>query len=358
MADTIAWIEDPDRFADLSDSWERLVGAGAIPFERHAWFEAWRAAFAPEARLAVCTAWRNDELTAALPMIRTRSGLRTMSNVHTPWFRPPARDGRALGKVLEAALLARAPSVELLALEAKGVAISLGARQATAAGRTTLVERQHVSPYVDTRGEFDAWVNQTKRRWHANLPRLRRKMDRDFDAEFVLIEAPSDLDAELERGLRVEASGWKGEQGTAILSRPDTARFYRAVARAFHERGELSLSTIVLDDQAVAFDLCLLANDRLYVLKTGYDEEHRKLSPGLVMRLATIERCFERGLQSQEFLGDEAEWKRKFDTGERRYETLRAYSHGPAGRVLRAYRARARPSLRSLYRKTLGRSRR
>jgi CelD/BcsL family acetyltransferase involved in cellulose biosynthesis len=358
MADTIAWVEDPARFEELAEPWERLLDAEATPFDRHWWFQAWRRAFAPDRKLAVCTAWRDGELSGVLPMVRSRAGLQSMSNLHTPSFRPLARDDEALEAVVGAALRASGPGVELLALAADGSELSIATRQADAAGRAALVDRQHVSPYVDTRGDFEDWKRETKSRWHANVPRLWRKMMRDWDAEFLLLERPHDLDRELERGLRVEASGWKGERGTAILSSPETARFYRDVARALHERGELRMSTILLDGRAVAFDLSLVANNRLYVLKTGYDEEFRKQSPGLVLRMATIERCFEEGLESQEFLGDDAGWKRKFDTGERVYKTLRAYSTGPRGRALRAYRTRARPRLRAAYKKTLGRNRR
>ena len=73
----------------------------------------------------------------------------------------------------------------------------------------------------------------------------------------------------------------------------------------------------MLDGHWAAFDLCLLYGDRLYLLKTGYDERFRRLAPGLVMRLSIVERCFELGIDAHELLGDEAEWKRKFATGER-----------------------------------------
>ena len=72
-----------------------------------------------------------------------------------------------------------------------------------------------------------------------------------------MVEAPTDLEADLTDGFRVEGSGWKGRSGTAIVSAPETETFYRGVARAFQRRNELRLSRIVLDGTTVAFDLCL-----------------------------------------------------------------------------------------------------
>ena len=57
----------------------------------------------------------------------------------------------------------------------------------------------------------------------------------------------------------------------------------------------------------MALDLSLLHNDRLWLLKTGFDESYRRLVPGLVLRLSIIERSFELGLSGHELLGDDSE---------------------------------------------------
>jgi CelD/BcsL family acetyltransferase involved in cellulose biosynthesis len=119
----------------------------------------------------------------------------------------------------------------------------------------------------------------------------------------------------------------------------------------------LRLSRIVIDGQWAAFDLCLLHDSRLYLLKTGYDERFRRLAPGLVMRLSIVERCFELGIAAHELLGDEAEWKRKFATGERAHVGFRAYERGFRGSVSYTYGSTARPLLKRAYAGTLARVR-
>ena len=86
-------------------------------------------------------------------------------------------------------------------------------------------------------------------------------------------------------------------------------------------------------DRLVAFDYCLLYGGRLWLLKTGFDEEHRRLAPGLVMRLGIIERCIELGLERHELLGTDEEWKLKFSTDERRVSKLCAYPRGVRGSI-------------------------
>ena len=115
-------------------------------------------------------------------------------------------------------------------------------------------------------------------------------MRRDHEASVALVEAPTDLEGELDRAFELEAAGWKGEAGTAIDSTKETALFYRSVASAYHRLGELRLSTIVLDGELAAFDLCLLHGDRLWTLKSSYNESFPRLSPGNVLLLLEIER--------------------------------------------------------------------
>ena len=252
---------------------------------------------------------------------------------------------------LAEALTGEGPAeLDLWGLPVGDPAIAAFEEAARAAGMLRLAEALHRSPIVETQGDFAAWRAASKPRWGAPLERFRRKMMREHDASFAIVEPPSDLDAELSVGFEVEASGWKGRAGTAITSSPDTERFYRAVAQAFAERGELRLSRVVLDGTVVAFDLCLLHGRRLHLLKTGYDERFRRLAPGLVMRLAVIERCFELGHEAHELLGEDSEWKLKFATTERCHTGLRAYRRSPPALARYAYRAAVRPQLKRAYR--------
>jgi CelD/BcsL family acetyltransferase involved in cellulose biosynthesis len=347
---SVEWIGDITGFVALGSEWKALLPVNAAPFDLHCWFLAWWRAFGGGKELAVCTVRRDGELVAAFPLYRADGELKAMANVHSPLYRPLARDEEAM-KVLVAAVLEEGAELELTGLPAQDASVAQLRDSACDAAKRSLTEGTYVSPTVDTSGDFEQWRSLTKPRWGAPLERFRRKMARDHEAELSIIEPPRDLEAELADGYRVEGSGWKGEAGTSILSAPETEAFYTGVAHAFAERGELRFSRIVLDGETAAFDFTLLHEGRLYLLKTGFDERFRRLAPGLVMRLSIIERCFEQGLRSHELLGEESEWKAKFATGSRPYLSFRAYPRGPVGFARYAYRGSVRPRLRSAYRR-------
>jgi CelD/BcsL family acetyltransferase involved in cellulose biosynthesis len=350
----VEWVESPRQFEALASEWDSALPRETLPFDLHCWYLAWWRAFGEDAELAVCTVRRNGELAGTFPLLGGDNGIRALANVHTPSFRPLARDEEAMGTLVAAAMERCRREVELIALPEADPSLESLSAAARQASMVPLVEAAYASPVVETAGDFDAWRRQSKKRWGAPLERFRRKMGRDYEAEFEIVVPPTDLERELSEGFEVEASGWKGRAGTAITSSPQTEAFYREVARSFADRDELRLSRIRLDGRDAAFDLCVLHGERLYLLKTGFDEDFRRLAPGLVMRLSIIEHCFEQGLRSHELLGGESEWKAKFATGKRPHVNLRTYPRNPVGLARYAYRTAFRPRLKRVYRRLRG----
>lgn len=347
MAYTIEWVTSGRRLAEIAQPWRELLGPGATPFDRPEWFAAWWSAFAGGADLRVCTIWRAERLVAVLPLQqRSRHELTALANDHSPLFRPLAADASALLEVVAAALGSGTEALALVGVPEDDPCLGVLRRRVEHVDMRPLPEPAHTSPIVETGGDLAAWRAASKPRWGAPLERFRRKMARDHEAQLAIVEAPDDLERALTRGLTVEASGWKGKQGTAILSSPASEAFYRDIARTFHERGELLLSGIELDGELAAFDLTVLHGNRLHLLKTGFDERFRKLAPGLVMRLSVIERCFELGIEAHELLGGDTEWKRKFSTTARSHVSFRAFPSGPGGTGRYLYRSVARPLLK------------
>ncbi len=332
MNERIEWVREERRLTELAPRWDELALAGD-PFMTHAWLSAWRGAFAAEGAARVCLAWRGERLVGGLPLVQTPGGLRAMANEQTPSFRPLAADPAGLAAVTTAALRAGGGLLVLPMLPREHPLVVERHR-----GWRSLYSPHTTSPIIDLVGTFDDWRELTRPRWRTPIERLARKMRRDHEADLRLVHAPEDVDATIDAGLALEAAGWKGRQGTAIASSPATDAFYRGVARAFADRGELRVSSITLDGAMVAFALCVVHENRLWQLKIAFDERHRRLAPGLVLHVEAVRRCFELGLRAYELLGDRAEWKDKFATSQREYVRWTGYASAP--RPLALYGAR------------------
>jgi hypothetical protein len=78
----------------------------------------------------------------------------------------------------------------------------------------------------------------------------------------------------------IEASGWKGERGAAIISRPETRSFYTEVSRWAARNGWLRLAFLRLDGRALAFQCGLEDGGTHYFLKGGFRQRVPPLLAG------------------------------------------------------------------------------
>lgn len=308
------------------------VESAEHPFMDRAWLQCWWDAFG-DGELAVAVARREGAVTGVLPLYRHRGRLAALANYHSALYEPAGPDAAA---VVAAACARPEPEVFLNVLRADAAARVRDAVQ----GRRMLREADKRSPLVDTGGDIEAYLKNLG----STLKRRRRKLAREHQVELRLDDGGADLDAALTEGFEIEGSGWKTRNGTAILSHANTQSFYRAVAQAYRERGELVLGTLLVDGRAIAWHFTLRRAGRLYMLKTGYLEDAAKSAPGLMLHLMTIEHCFaDPAIEVYELLGHTERWKREFATTELEHERVRLYRGSPSGIARRLVRRHAVP---------------
>jgi CelD/BcsL family acetyltransferase involved in cellulose biosynthesis len=186
----------------------------------------------------------------------------------------------------------------------------------------------------------------------AELRRRRRRLADEGQFSFECTDGTERLDELLEEGFRVEAAGWKGARNSAIMSKVESDRFYRVLARWAADHGWLRLAFLRLDGRPFAFDFCIEHNGVHYLLKTGFDPSYSRFAPGVVLRYEMIARAFSEGLSSYEFLGEDATWKLRWSDTTRQLDALQVFARSPRGLIEWAANAYGRP----LARRALGRA--
>lgn len=345
---TVEWVRDRAAFAALRDEWNDLPRVLPAPFLRHEWFACWLDAFGGDVELETCVLRREGHLVGAVALGRTGRSLRSLANKHTQVF------GHVGGADTVHALAAAVAEGAGDELELWGVPVDdpfLGALEEASrrAGRIAFRERLLTSPVVDTAAGLESYQRGLSSTTRRTISRYARKAERDLGARVRAVEAPTPPEPLLERCFALEAAGWKGRDGSAILSHPDTAAFFRALLLAFAAEGRLRATTLEADGKLLAFELGVLDGRRLWSLKTSYAEPYAAYSPGRLVRFATIERCFELGLEGNEMLGDADAYKLSLATRTRANCVFRSYRRAlvPAARFV--YRRRMRPALKRAY---------
>lgn len=345
----------PEELAAVAESWDVLAAASPTPFATSDWLVAWWRYATRPAQCVLLRSPGGNICAGALVQRVPLRGVRGAADVHSGDWGVVAAEAHArdamwrqlaelacpVGRLLLPALDEPAVTAVQLALEPSGF---------------QFVELERLdSPALDLPATYDDLLAGASRNLRSQLGRSQRAMERLGTLTMRTAGQQRPLADDLERFLLLEASGWKGKQGTAILSSSRTARLYRDFATAAFANGRLRLLLLEVGGALVAADLSYRIGPRTALVKTTYDERHASLRPGLVLRGEALRAAVEEGSTEYDFLGGPDSYKLRWAAELRPRRQLLAVRG--AWRAEAAYRTQVRPRLGRLHRWLVSRQR-
>ena len=125
------------------------------------------------------------------------------------------------------------------------------------------------------------------------LNRKRRRLGELGELVLTRHDDDTGLGSWIDQFLELEQAGWKGAQGSAISSAPNTEAVFRESLEAAARLGKLERLAFHLDGQPVAMLSSFICEPHAFGFKTTFDESLAKLSPGMLLQvenLAILER--------------------------------------------------------------------
>ncbi|WP_339031956.1 GNAT family N-acetyltransferase [Bradyrhizobium symbiodeficiens] len=117
------------------------------------------------------------------------------------------------------------------------------------------------------------------------LRRQRHRLDEHGAVAFDVARRPDEIGPALETFLQLEASGWKGKRGTALVQHAGDATFIRRAVPALAETAQCEIITLRTGTAPIAAGIVLRHQDRAFFFKLGIDERFAKYSPGVQLTL-------------------------------------------------------------------------
>jgi CelD/BcsL family acetyltransferase involved in cellulose biosynthesis len=283
--------------ADLA-AWCELAARAQEPNPFHDPRFVVPAARGAKADVGLLVARRGGEWAACVPVVRARTWRRVPLPCLAVWRHPNCLLGTPLlGEhdplAAANALLDRAvaePRSAFLALEWLGAGGPVAAAfEAAASGRPArcdVVERFERATLA-RRPRNDYLDGRLSPRRRKDLRRLARRLEAELGGPVEVRDRAGDA-AAVEDFLRLEASGWKGREGTAMASDPAEAGFFRSMCEAFARSGALELLSLEVAGQPLAMQCNLLAGDTLFCFKVAYDEAYARHGAGTQLEIAAI----------------------------------------------------------------------
>lgn len=287
------------------------------------WMASWLEAFTPPDALLLCARERGALVgLAALQHLTERwhgggrvRVVQSLTNVESYRFEFLAADGR-LDIVRHLwRTLCRAGNADVIRLDHvpdSSPTLAAGLDVARELGWRTVLEDTFVTP-LRALSKSQSWDHglrsSFKYRMRNRLKRLAVRGEVAFD---ILSSAP-DVGAALPKFYQLEASGWKGAQGTAIVQQPTVKRLYdEIVARAC---GDVRIALLTVAGTPIAAQVLRVCGRTLFMLKIAYDEAHGLFVPGQLLTARVVQYGIQHGMEALDFLADNAPWKEAWATG-------------------------------------------
>ena len=189
-------------------------------------------------------------------------------------------------------------------------------------------------PYKRLEGGWDAvWksINGDTRRKFGQQERRLQKLGELTYAEHREAE---NLDALLAECFEIEASGYKGDQRTAIKYREAEGRFWRRFIPDALQAGTLSIYTLRLSGRLISYEISLKHAGVIYAMKHGTDVRVEAQAPGNALHLNIFRQEAAAGtFPFYDFAGEMTEWKRRWSKDVLSMVGIRLYASGPRGRM-------------------------
>lgn len=329
----------------LAADWDRLALDSGTVFTTHEWLSCWWSAFGHGQPSWTVLHDGDGSLRAGAFLCRTGGRLSAAANVHSGDWDVLARDEHARAELWAAVARQGASRIHLQGLFEESQSARSVCEELDRAGCSTVRVPGPFCPWLELPATWEELIGSVSSGLRSQVGRRRRMLERAGAVTFRTVTGGPTFADDLDTFLALEASGWKSKTGTAILSDPATERLYREFARAAADRGWLRLYFLELDGRAIAADYgCAYAGHGVFV-KTGFDETHSRLSPGLVLRAEVLRSSIEEGLSGYDFLGEPDDYKTRWTSQVR--PRVRIFAYRGAARPGYVYRKTVRPLLKS-----------
>ena len=316
-------VQDYESFVGLEAIWNRLVTESGIdhPFLRHEWIRTWWDCFDHGGTLYIVLVKEGDDLIGIAPLMLDRGWiygqhvrrLRGIANVYTERFdfilRHRAKEAfHAIWKFLTSKADAW-DMVELRQIAEKGWIDAL--LPLCAFENRFLIGRWHSTegPYVPITESYDRFWQSLSGNHRRVVKRRSKRLHLLGEVQHEVVTDSRRLNDVLDEAFYLEAAAWKGQAGTAIISRPELTLFYRQFLKRAAERGWLRLHFLSVQGKRIAIEMAIELHNKLYLLKAGYDPHYKKFTPSILLHELIFRQAWKLGLSEVEFLGASERWK-------------------------------------------------
>ena len=145
--------------------------------------------------------------------------------------------------------------------------------------RAVLYPSQAGEPYIESQ-------LSTNRRKDAR--RCMRRLGDIGPVTWTPLQGAAVDEACIDRFLKLERAGWKGEQGDALLSNSSDEQFFREMVRGFAGAGRALFAELRVGERVICSTSNFISGRAAFAFKIGWHRDFAKMSPGTLNEVEMI----------------------------------------------------------------------
>lgn len=278
----------------IRDAWDRLMDSSEQPRPVNSY--AWVSSFLehcldPDEKWLCLQAWQDGRLIGILPLVEQR---RRWLGRSAPVLRSPGdNDTSSMEMLVESGHEAVVLTNFLKALDQYvpgwlGLAFTrllpdsaiLRQCERGLSGAAAIIDLNGYGRFFRVSGSFEERFSAMRSKYRSNVRRSRRLFHELDGAREVIVNGGEASGAAVEEFLDLEASGWKGREGTAIRTSPGMAQFYASLSKKLAARGQVTWRFLLAEGRLIGGQMEVRTGSVLQTPKLAHDEAYARCSPG------------------------------------------------------------------------------
>lgn len=339
-------VSDLCGFIELKEQWATLVAGNVFePFLCNEWHEIWLNHFLSNNKLAILASYVHKDLFGIAPFFVKRENVKGVSinkleligNTYSPIRNLMCKNSNDIDKVSIATLLLQSSKkmianwdvMELSCIPEEGALFE----QLKQAVKRLKLPYHEYSNYGDwyqdniscTGDEFFLQLPNALRK---DILYCQRRLEKEGQVSFSVITSPDNLENAMDDYYSTYSKSWQKQERLGPT-------FHRDLAKMAAGNGWLRLGFLRYNGSPIAAQFWIVCNATAYIMKTVYDQEYKKFSPGKVLTANMMKHVIDIDKVSTiDYVQGDESYKKAWTPKRRERKGIRVYNYTSKGMYL------------------------
>ncbi len=179
--------------------------------------------------------------------------------------------------------------------------------------------------------------NIIPKKLYKNISRFERKIESEQQTVLQLISytTEEDVNTALSEFFTLEASGWKGEAGSAIQCNSELENFYRKSWGAFACDNFAKIFVLKSGDSVIASGIAFQTKDELILHKIAFDESLSQYGPGSILVKQIIQNAIDEGQVNSICFNTNPPWLKRWKPHRHRLVAIQIFNTNFKGNMFK-----------------------